>query len=459
MSYDYDVIVIGMGPAGMAASAMGAEMGLHVAAFERRTVGGECMNVGCIPSKALLRIAKHRHAFERLEDYELEAPGQPVVKQPFQRIQNYLSFINDKKTLKMVDKVNLHFAEAHFVDPHTVEAEGKTHTAKRIFIATGTKPGIPPIPGLADVDPLTNETIFSLAHVPKSMVIVGAGAIGCEMAQAFQRLGCQCTLIDVAPRLIPRGDEEASALLQEIFTKEGIKLRLATSTKEVKKTARGVEVVLDDETITAERILVAAGRRVDFSSLALDKAGVKFDPKLGIIINRYLQTSQKHIYAIGDCNGKYLFSHAAMHQGMLALMNALSPWPIRFAYDKYPVPWTVFTDPQISFVGNIPEDATRYQVIKERYDNYGAAIAEGVPEGFVKTYASPWGKIFATSIVGDGSGEMINEWALAIQHNIRLHKIMMTQHSFPTMGFLTKRISETWMMGKMPWIKKFARWF
>ncbi len=456
MKYDYDVLSIGLGPAGMAVSVMASEMGLKVCTIERRKIGGECMNVGCIPSKALLRIAKTRHAVTKFPQMELAVCELPGLVKPLTKIQNDLAYISETKTKKMFEKVDLHLGEgdASFVDPHTVRVGEKTITAKRIFICTGTSPAAPPIPGLDQVDYLTNETMFDLDSIPESMVIIGGGAIGCEMAQAFGRLGCKVSIVHMDPHLVPVGDEEAAALLEEKLKEEGIEVYNARMISKVELNESGHTVVHTDqnEQLVGEKLLVAAGRQINLDALTLENAGVTFT-KGGITVDKYLRTSTKHIFACGDCNGHHLLSHAAMHQGMIALMNAMMPGPMKMNFRKYVVPWTVFTEPQFSQAGltetQLKERGSAYETIKVAYGDYGAAIAENVDTGFVKVFASKWGRIYGTVIIGEGSGEMINEWALAIQKKIRLHDVMMLQHSFPTMGFLSKRIAETWMMKLM----------
>ena len=456
MNYDYDVIVIGMGPAGMAVSAMADGMGLKVCAIEKHKVGGECMNVGCVPSKSLLRMAAARHGFARLDRMELDAVPAPDAKNPFGRVREHIRYINEKKTMGMFKKVDLRLGagEARFVDPHTVEVGGQQVSARRIFIATGTRPMVPPIPGLDPAGCLTNEGLFDLDAVPKSLVILGGGAIGCEMAQAFSRLGCRTTIVHMDPYLIPAGDRDAGDLLEAVFRDEGIAVFNGRKIACVEKTGGGVCVHTDrGEVLEGERLLVAAGRRIDTTSLRLANGGVEVTDRGAIRVNRYLQTSQPHIYAPGDCNGHFLLSHAAMHQGMIALMNSLAPRPFRQDFRTFVVPWTVFTEPQVSRVGLSAGELDRrgiaHETIEVKYADYGAAIAEDAGTGFLKVAASKAGRIYGVSIVGEGSGEMINEWALAIQKKIRLHDLMMVQHSFPTMGFLSKRVAETWMMKRM----------
>ena len=464
MKYDFDLICIGLGPAGMAVSAMGAEMGLKVCSIEKNKIGGECMNVGCIPSKSLLRIAKYRHSFVKLQEMGLEEGSIAGVKSPFKKINEYLEYIAEEKNMKIFNKVTLILGEgeASFVDSNTVKVGNRTVTGRKIFIAVGAEPMIPPIKGLGDIDILTNQNIFNLTEFPKSMTIIGGGAIGCEMAQAFSRLGTKCTIVQMDDFLIPNGEKATGDYLEEIFKKEDIDVYNSRKITEIKKEYGSIKVLTEDGlSLSSEKLLVAAGKRFDFSSLKLENAGVEYG-KAGIKIDDKYRTTSKHIYAVGDCNGRELLTHAAMHQGMFAIMNAVSPWRM-FKYRKYVIPWTVFTEPQVSMAGmreeELKEKGIKYQVYTARYENYGAAIAENVSEGYVKVFANGWGRVFGAVIVGDGSGEMINEWALIIQKKIRLHSILFLAHSFPTMGFLTKRVAEQWMMAKMKskLVKNFCR--
>lgn len=461
----YDVLVIGLGPAGMAVAAMASEMGLKVCAIEAREVGGECMNVGCIPSKALLRMAKAREACTKLETMELESVPKPGVRKPFERIAKNLAFIAERKTMTMFDKVEMIYQKgaAAFENANTVRVGDRLVRGKRIFICTGTRPEVPNIEGLSHVDPLTNETIFKLDAVPESMLVLGSGAIACEMAQAFSRLGCRVTMVFRGGGLIWREDEQASALLEKQFVGEGIVLEKNADMRRFAAAGKGVELELENgRKLTAKRVLAALGRRFDPMPLALDRAGVSYTPR-GIAVDKYLRTSNKHIYACGDVNGLHQFSHAAMHQGMLALMNCMLPWPLKKRHDRYPVPWTIFTDPQISRVGasarQLDEKKQPFSTVTARYDDYGAAIAEAVDTGFVRALVSRFGKVLGVTIVGEGSGEMINEWTMAVQNRFGLVRILMQQHSFPTMGFLSKRVAEQWMMTQVKpgWVKTVCR--
>lgn len=447
--YDFDIIVIGLGPAGMAVAAMGSEMGLKVCAIEKQDPGGECMNVGCIPSKAIIRIAEKN----------------PHMAKPFAHIQKHLSFIREKKTLGMFAKATTILRKGHgeFIDSHTVKVGNEKFSAKKIFIATGTRPSIPPIEGINNVDYLSNENLFELQEVPSSMIIIGGGAIGSEMADAFSKLGCKCQIVHAAPHLLPNADSDTAAELEASFKKQGIEVYNSESITRVEKDDNEVIVITESgKKLHGEKLLLAAGRKYDFSELKLENAKVQYG-KRGITVNKYLQTSQKHIYAVGDCNGHFLLSHAAMHQAMIALMNSILPFPFKKDFRQFPVPWTVFTNPEVSAVGmneqQLKEKRIKYEMIEARYRDYGAAIAEDISEGFVRVYTSKYGRIYGAMIVGKNSGEMINEWALAIQNKISLYKMILTMHSFPTMGILSKQISEKWMMNRMKsdWIKKIIK--
>ena len=462
-NYDYDILTIGVGPAGMVVSAMGSEMGLKVCAIEKNKLGGECMNVGCIPSKALLRMAKTRHAVTKFADFDMAEMDLPGVNNPFPNIQKKLTFINETKYGKKFAKVDQVFRQgaASFVDSHTVAVGDRKITAKRIFICTGTRPSMPPIPGLDTVDNiLTNENLFNLEAIPESMLIIGGGAIGSEMAQAFSRLGCKTTIVQMDAHLLPFADKFAGETLEETFKKEGIEVYNSRSISQIEsKDGRVILKTKEGETLEAERLLLAAGRVPTLDGLELENAGVNYTPK-GIPVNGNLETNVSHIYAVGDCNSTHLFSHAAMHQGMIALMNIMRPWPFKKDFRKYVVPWTVFTEPQVSMVGMQESEliaaGIKYDVIEAKHADYGAAIAEQVTTGSVRVLASKMGKIYGVSIIGEGSAEMINEWGLAIQKKIRLADIMLLQHSFPSMSFMNKSIGENWMMNmlKVSWMKK-----
>jgi len=463
----YDIIVIGMGPAGMAVSAMAVKLGLSVLGIEKNKIGGECLNCGCIPSKALLKAGEMRKVMDNLEHYGMHAAEKPEVNDPLRIVREKVDLINGPKTMKTFDKVELVLGQgdAEFVDSHTVRVGEKEYRGKKIFIATGTEPMIPPIDGLDQVEKLTNVNLFEQKEIPKSLMIIGGGAIGSEMAQAFSRLGSKVIIAHMDPHLIPAGDKQAGDLLQKMFEEENIEVYNQTAISKVEQVDGQIVTHTDKGVFKTARILVAAGRKPVFDGLKLENAGVKFT-KRGITVNQRLQTNRRNIYGIGDCNGISLFSHAAMHQGMLALMNALNPTPFKkFKNSDFIVPWSVFTKPEIAEVGMSEEQARaagiKFKVIRSDYADYGRTIADGQPEGFVKVITNEKGKIFGATVVGESASELIHEWTMAMQYKHSLFDIMMMQHSFPTISLMNKRAAENWMMemAEKPWLQKLAKLF
>jgi pyruvate/2-oxoglutarate dehydrogenase complex dihydrolipoamide dehydrogenase (E3) component len=450
----HDLIVIGMGPAGMAVTAMAANMNLDVLAIEKHKVGGECLNYGCVPSKALLKAGEVNEVSENLRQYGIKLTGEKEIENPLEIVREKVGEISGNKTMKAFDRAKLIVDQgaAKFVDKKVIEVDGKKYTADKIFIATGTEPMIPPIPGLKDVSRLTNLNIFEQEDIPESLTIIGGGAIGSEMAQAFSRLGSKVNMFQIDDHLVPTGDEEAGRVLEEKFKSEGIGVYNDTGITKVEEKDGKIITHTDVGVFESDKILVATGRKVVLDPLELDNAGIEYS-KNAIKVNKKLETNVDGVYAVGDCNGKALLSHAAMHQGMLALMNAINPTPFKqFKYDDYLVPWSVFTKPEIAQAGMTEKEAKAkgidYQIIKENYADYGRTIADGKPEGFVKVITNSKGKIYGATIVGEAASELIHEWILAIQHDISMFDIMMTQHSFPTISLLNKRAAEKWMMNK-----------
>lgn len=450
----FDLIVIGMGPAGMAISAMGAAMGLSILSVEKNKVGGECLNCGCIPSKALLKAGSALHSAQNLRGYGLFAELNLLESNPMDIVRQKVHGINDKKMMKAFERTTLVSGTAEFIDDRTVQVNGESYGAKKIFIATGTEPFIPPIPGLRDIpDVLTNTNMFEIEKMPESLTIIGGGAIGSEMAQAFSRLGTKTAIAHMDPHLVPVGDEEAAHVLEEAFAREGIVVHNGAKITGVALKDGRIVTSLEDGTLDSERILVATGRKPVLEALRLENAGVEYTKK-GITVDGHMRTNKPHIYAVGDCNGQSLLSHAAMHQGMLALMHALSPFSLSFLRrERYVVPWSVFTEPEIAQVGLTEKEARdrgmKIQVMKKDFRTYGRTVADGRPEGFIKIVTVGWGKILGATIVGETASELIHEWTMAIQYKKRMHHILMMQHSFPSVSMINKMIAEDWMMEKM----------
>ena len=453
-NYQYDIIVIGMGPAGMSVAGMAPSMGMSVLAIEDHKVGGECLNYGCTPSKALLKNAEVNYIANHTEKYGIKLEGKTVVENPLEIVREKIGQINGSKTMKMFDKNKVTFllneGKAKFIDDHTVQVGDKQYTGRSIFIATGAKPFVPPIPGIKDVPILTNLNIFEQEEVPASLTVIGGGAIGTEMAQAFSRLGSKVNVVQMDAHLIPVGDEEAGRLLEEKFQEEGIGVYNSTKIEKVEKDGDMIKVYTDKGVFESEKLLVATGRSVAVESLDLDAVGVEYTRR-GIVVDEFMRTNKENIYAIGDCNGIAQLSHAAMHQGMLALMNSISPQPIdRLKRSNYVVPWSVFTKPEIAQVGltekQAKEQGLEYMVVRTEYEDYGRTLTDGDTAGFIKVITDANGTVYGATIAGNVASELIHEWTMAIQNRLPLFNIAMMQHSFPTLSIMNKRIGENWMM-------------
>jgi pyruvate/2-oxoglutarate dehydrogenase complex dihydrolipoamide dehydrogenase (E3) component len=448
----YDLIVIGMGPAGMAAVGMGTKMGLKVLGIEKKAIGGECLNVGCIPSKALLKAAKMNHDLGKVKDFGMKLECEAKIKNPLEIVRRQV----DAQTGEVLEEkfsnadLLLKKGSASFVDNQTVEVDGEQYKGDLIFIATGTEPMIPPIDGLSEVPYLTNENIFDLEEIPKKLTIIGGGAIGVEIAQAFSRLGSNVTIAHMDEQLAPSEDTEAAELLEKKFKKEGIVYHNGAKIKSVMKKSDGIYTKTTAGTFVSDQILVATGRKPSLNSLNLEAVGIDYDKK-HIKTDEFNRTNISNIYALGDINGKWLFTHSAMHQAMLSLMQAISKSePKHLEQDNYVVPRAIFTDPEIAQVG-LTENAAKEKeincfVVKEYYKNYARAVTDGAQEGFVKIITDDSGKIYGATIIGEHASELIAEWTLAMQHNLKMMDILMTQHTFPTFSVLNKNAAEKWMM-------------
>lgn len=450
----------------MAVSAMGSAMGLTVLSIEKKRVGGECLNCGCIPSKALLKAAQAYSDSKKIHKYGIDVESRLLNMDPMSVVRQKIEAISGKKMMKVFEKITLISGEAGFDGADSVRVNGRTYKGKRIFIATGTEPFIPPIPGMEDIPGvLTNVSMFELEKIPSSLTIIGGGAIGTEMAQAFSRLGSSVVVIHMDPHLVPVGDEDAGRYLEKTFTEEGITVRNGAAIDRVAYSDGRVSVFVGNEVFTSERLLVAAGRSPVLKPLSLERAGVEYTKK-GITVDGHMRTSVKNIYAVGDCNGQALLSHAAMHQGMLALMSSISP--IRFPCmkrDRYVVPWAVFTEPEIAQVGLTEKEAKgkglRFHVVKKEYRTYGRTVADGHDQGFIKALVGRFGRIYGATVVGEGASDLIQEWTMAIQSKKGLISIMMTQHPFPSIATINKMVAEEWMMEKMksPLLRGLVRFF
>ena len=439
MDQTHDLVIIGGGSAGLTAASFAVQLGRKVALVERQRIDGDCTWTGCVPSKALLKVAQVAHQMRDAARYGLGS-AEPAVK--LKAVMAHVRTAVDEvyrsespETLR-ADGIEVLVGRARFRDANTLEiGDGGDKLEARLFlIVTGARPFIPPVPGLEEVGYLTYETVWDLEELPERLIVVGGGPIGCELAQAFCRLGSRVTLLEAAPRLLLRDDPEAADLVERQLIEEGVGLRLGATMQRVWRNPDGIHVGLGDEEVVGDALLLSVGRQPNVAELDLENAGVAYSAK-GIQVDRYLHTSRRHIYAAGDCVGGYQFTHYAAWQGFMAVRNAFLPGATRAVLDR--VPWTTFTDPEVAHVGYTEEQAREkfgegVMICRWTMDRVDRAIAEGNTSGFVKLVHRPDGTVLGATIVAPRAGEMIHEWSLAIDRDLKLGDVANSIHVYPT---------------------------
>ena len=471
--FDDNLIVIGAGSAGLIAALVAATVKAKVTLVERGKMGGDCLNTGCVPSKALItsaRVARTLADAPRFGFAPVTAQADfPAV---LRRVHEAIATIepNDSPERYRSLGVNVVLGEARVVDPWTVEIDGERRTARNIVLATGGAPVLPPIPGLADLEPLTSETLWDLETLPERLLVMGGGPIGCELAQSFARLGSAVTLVDMAPRILPRDDPEASELVAASLSEDGV--RILTGHRAASFRQEGAGGVLTAETeggsveLPFDRVLVAVGRRPVVEGLGLDALGVRRRENGTLAVNDYLQTSIPTIYGCGDVVGPYQFTHMASHQAWYAAVNALFGIFRRFRVNYAVVPWCTYTEPEVARVGLSEAEAEEQGVAVEvstfEFAHNDRAITESERRGFVKvlTPASGSDRILGATIVGPHAGELLAEWTLAMTHGLGLKKLMGTIHVYPTLSEINKSAASTWRKKHAPerlleWVGRF----
>ncbi len=455
MKYDLDMLVIGGGAAGLTAAGMSAVLGAKTALVEARRLGGDCTWYGCIPSKSLLRAAAIAHQMRTAGRFGLTPAN---VGHDFARVMERVHSVREHVYADADAPPNLERlgaevipGRARFVGPHAVEidANGGTRTlSSRYFIvATGSSPRLPAFDTDGTVPVLTNEAIFELDRLPEHMLVLGAGPVGIEMAQAFQRLGSSVTLVTRGGGILGRDDRELAATLLEHLRGEGIRFLLDTRIVRIQsggaQTANGARVA-------ADALLVAAGRRPNLERLGLESAGVETNDR-GIVVNHRCQSSTRHIYACGDVAGRHLFTHMAEHMAKTAVTNAILRIPSKV--DERHVTWTTFTDPELARVGaseaELDRSRTGYSVYRFPFSHLDRAITDSETTGLIKVLASRWGRILGVSILGSHAGEMIGEYALAMRHGVSLSKVSATIHPYPTYVLGNRRAADQFMLAKL----------
>jgi pyruvate/2-oxoglutarate dehydrogenase complex dihydrolipoamide dehydrogenase (E3) component len=439
MSKSYDLVIIGGGSAGLSAASFAVQFGARVALVDKDRIGGDCTWTGCVPSKTLLKVAKVAHTMRTAGRYGLSAVEPAVhLKVVLDHVRGVVDGVYHEESPEALraDGIDVYLGGARFLDPHTLLAGGTTLAARNVLIATGAHPFIPPIQGLEGVDYITYEDIWQLETLPRQLLIVGAGPVGSEMAQAFQRLGSQVTLIASRDRLLPRDEPAASNVLAEVFKAEGIQVVYNARAELVWRDADGgIHVGAGGHGLAGDALLIATGRRPNVEGLDLEKGGVTYSAE-GIQVDEHLRTSQRHIYAAGDCTGGYQFTHYAGWQAAMAVRNALLPGLSKGVTDL--VPWTTFTDPEVAHVGLTEEQALERfsdEVVRTcdwPMAQVDRARAEGDTAGFLKLVHKKDGTLLGATIVARRAGEMIHEWIVALEHGIKVGDLSNAIHVYPT---------------------------
>jgi len=458
--FDDNVIVIGGGSGGLIAALIAATARAKVTLVERDAMGGDCLNRGCVPSKALLSAA-HLASAQRRGRPGVRSLGVEVnFAEVMGQVHGAIATIEPKDSAERYEGLGVKVLKgsATLVDPWTVEVNGTRRTARAIILATGGEPLIPPIPGLGDCDPLTSDTLWQLTEAPKRCLVLGAGPIGCELAQSLAALGSSVTLVDQASQVLPREDDAVGAVVAAALAAEGITLCLGAKAEVFTSGAvlgSGILTLAGGETIAFDRVLVAVGRRPVTEGLGLDALGVERLPNGALAVDETLRTSIPTIYGCGDVVGPYQFTHMASDQAYVAAMNALFRPLKAFKWTGAVVPWVTFTAPEVARVGLSEREAQAQglsvTVTRVGYDDNDRAIAEGETAGFIQVLTPPGkDRILGVAIVGARAGELLAPWVLAMTHGLGLKKIMGTIHAYPTYAELNKAVASAWRKAHAP---------
>ena len=469
--YDYNIIVIGGGSAGLVSSYIASAVKAKVALIEKHKMGGDCLNTGCVPSKALLRSAKMISYAKRAKEFGFKKTTVNFdFKDVMKRVQNIIKIIEPHDSRKRYTALGVECieGEAKILSPHNVEVNGITLTARSIIIATGAKPLIPNIPGIDQINYLTSDNVWDLKELPKKLLVLGGGPIGVEMAQAFSRLGAEVTIVEMTPQILIREDEEVIELVTERFVKEGIKVLINHKAKEFKHNLLICEHKSKDVSIPFDKVIIALGRQANIEGFGLEELGVKIRETKTIEANAFLQTNIKSIYVCGDVTGPYQFTHTAAHQAWYACVNALFSPLKKFKVDYTVIPWATFTDPEVARVGLNEKDAKiqniLYEVTTYDIDDLDRAIADSEAHGFIKVLTVPnKDKILGVTIVGRHAGDLIAEYILAMKYGLGMNKILATIHIYPTLSEANKYVAGNWKKEHLPTfaikiLERFHKW-
>lgn len=451
----YNMVVIGAGPAGLVTASAAAGMGAKVALIERGLMGGDCLNVGCVPSKALIRCANAAADMRAAEQFGVKARGGVevdfgAVMERLRRLRAGLS--HHDSVARFTDMgIDVFLGEARFTGPSTLAVGDTELTFAKATIATGARASAPPIEGLDTIDYLTNESLFSLTELPQRLAIIGGGPIGCEMGQAFARLGSNVTLIEAGGRILPKDDAEAAALVEQALKNDGVHLICGGKTARVSRRGEEKAVQLtcngEDHELIVDQVLVAAGRKPNVEALNLDAAGVEYDPRAGVTVNDFLQTTNPKIYGAGDVASPYKFTHSADALARIVIRNAL--FFGRQKASTLVIPWCTYTDPEVAQVGLTADEAENQSInidtITIRFDEVDRAILEGNDKGFLRVHLDK-GKdtIRGATLVGRHAGDMISEITTLMTNGKGLGALANVIHPYPTQAEILKKAADAY---------------
>lgn len=457
--YTHDLIVLGGGAAGLTVASGAAQLGVKVALLDKERLGGDCLYYGCVPSKSFLKSSAVYAQSRDLPRFGLPAvvPPRPDLGAVMSRVRRVIDTIayHDSPERFTDLGAEVYFGAPRFVSPHEIDmGDGKRISAKRIIIATGSSPRFIPIPGLKEAGFITNKEVFSLTELPKRLVVIGAGPIGVEMSHAFARLGSRVILLDLAEQILPREDADMAAAVEKRLLADGVELRLGASIEGVEKAGdqKRIRYTIKGETNQAEAdlILLSAGRKGNIDGLGLEEAGVRTD-KGFIPVDEKLGTSQKNIMAIGDVNGRYLFTHVAGAEGSYAVKRTVLHLPGKMSYAA--VPWVTYTDPELASVGyneqRAKEAGIDYDLAEADFSAVDRAQAEGETEGKIKILLNKRGRVIGTQIVGYHAGELLGPHLLGTAHSMKLMEVMGPIYPYPTLLEATKKAGGNLMAPKL----------
>lgn len=471
----YDLVVIGAGTAGLVTAAVASGLGAKTALIERNLMGGDCLNVGCVPSKALISAARAAASIRRASEFGVHVEGDVRVDfaQVMERMRKLRADISPADSVQRFSEekgIDVYLGGGKFTGDDKIEVAGQAIQFKKAVVATGARAAAPPIAGLDTVQYLTNESVFSLTELPKSLGVIGAGPIGCELAQSFARFGCEVHLVNADPRVLPREDPDASRLVQSALEADGVKIyghgksvQLSPEGDQIRMKANAEQGGFD---LVVDKLLVAVGRAPNVDGLGLEKVGVEFDTKKGVKVDDHFQTSNPKIYAAGDICSPYKFTHAADFMARAVVGNALfTPLGLgKKKASKMVIPWATYTSPEVAHVGVTAAEAEENSIpittFTQELEHVDRAILEGTTDGFVKIHvAEGTDKILGATIVAENAGDLIGSISIAMTNGVGLGKIASSIHPYPTQGEAIRKVGDLYSRTKLtPFAAKFLKW-